>query len=356
LSPPNESPSNPVRYRKLPGDFRGFFRRHSLWLGSDHLLQVDSSRFSETYKRFYLHDIQTIIVRRTPRFVLPYYWVLLAGMALIALLIGLAPARGSYFWPAVLILAGVAVYLYTASMFQSCTCHLITRVNKIQLPSLFRVRAARRFVEIMTPQIIAAQGQLPADWIERSTTLEELSTAADRNPDTPVDLLPAHEFSWVTVVVFALVLADAGITWMQLRTNNSSTLSTPSIFNMVLVAICATIAIVRLSRTKGGGPLRMLVLAGLLVVAAATYGSVLVESFDQQFFHRRYTNLLEYPGMRPLGLAEILADFAVAIPGLLLAFRQSRGVARPAISFANPGASFPATEAPAEAPSEAPKP
>jgi hypothetical protein len=331
------SPSEPVPYRKLPGDFRGFFRRNTLWIGADHLLQVDSSRFSETYKRFYLRDIQTIIVRKTPRFVLPYYWVVLAGIALIALLAGLTPFRQGLFWPSVAVLAAIAVYLYVASMFQSCACHLITRVNKVELPSLFRLRSARQFVDVMAPQITAAQGALPANWVERSTTIEELSTAADRNPDTPIDLLPSGEFSWLTVMVFVLVLVDAGLTWLQLRMNDSASLSTPNMTNMVALAVCATFAIVRLTRQKGSRALRRLVLAGICVVAAATYGSVLLQSFDQQFYHQTFKNVLLYVGMRQLGIAEIVADFAVGIPGLVLAFRQKQGPDRPPASFLNTG-------------------
>jgi hypothetical protein len=343
VSPGESSPGAravPVPYRRLPGDFRGFFRRNTLWLGSDHLLLVDSTRFSETYKRFYLRDIQTIIVRKTPRFVLPYYWVLLAGVALIVLLIGLGQARQvrvGLFWLAVATLAGVSLYLYIASMFQSCTCHLVTRVNNVELTSLFRLRAARQFVEVMAPGIVAAQGQLPADWLERSTSLEELSTAADRNPDAPVDLLPPGQFSFITVVVFLLVLADAALAWLQLRTNDSISLSVPNTLNMIALAICATIAIVRMSRQSGGRGLRMLVLAGLFVVAGVTYGGVLVQSFDRQFFRETSTNPLLYHGMRQLVMAEIVADIAVAIPGLILAFRQKQSPQKPAISFADLG-------------------
>ncbi len=110
---------------------------------------------------------------------------------------------------------------------------------------------------------------------------------------------------------------------------------------MIALAICATIVIVRLSRQKGGRALRMLVLAGLLVVYAATYGSVLVESLDQQFYHQTFKNALQYSGMRPLGLAEVIAGILVAIPGLIFAFRQrSRGPQRP-VSFLNTGAPRP---------------
>jgi hypothetical protein len=312
-------------YRKLPGDFRGFFRRNTLWLGPDHLLMVDSTRFSETYKRFYLPDIQTIIIRKAPRFVLPYYWLVLAVAALVLLLVGLNPFRQRFFWPAVVILAAVGVYLYVASMFDSCTCHLITRVSKVELASLFRLRSARQFADLVTPRILEVQGQLPEGWVERTTTLADLSTAADPDPDTRVDILPAGTFSWLPVVVFVLVLLDAWLTWLQLRTPGERSLSVPGVTNMIALAACGTIAIVRLSRQKGGTTLRRLVLAALFVVAAVTYGAMIVQSFDQQFYHRTYENVFESPHVRPLAMGEVIGDIAVAIPGLFLAFSQLRG-------------------------------
>ncbi len=326
---PNEIPAPPAAYRKLPGDFRGFLNRSTLWLGSDHLLMVDSSRFSETYKRFYLRDIQTIIIRQTPRFVLPNYWVLLAGAALIALLIGLNPFREVVFWISVAILAGVAIYLYVASMFQSCVCHLITRVNKVQLKSLFRLRAARRFADALTPHITAAQGELPADWIERATTLEELTTAADRNPDAVVDLLPSTQFSILTVVVFVLLLADAALAWLPFRMYDATSLAMPNMINLLVLAICATFAIVRLSRQQGTRALRGLVLAALLMVGAVTYGSVMLQSVDRQYHRETSRNPIFYTGMRPLAIAEIIGDLAVAIPGLVLALRVGRSPGEP---------------------------
>jgi hypothetical protein len=323
---PSKGSSPQVLYDKLPGDFRGFLTRNTLWLGDDHLLLVDSSRFSETYKRFYLGDIQSIVVRKAPRFVMPYYWVLLLLAALIALLVGWAPSRSVVFWTAVFLLAAVALYLYVASMFQSCTCHLITRVNRVELTSLFRLRSAQEFVAILAPRIIAAQGELPPDWVERSTTIEELSSTADRNPDSPVVSLPTIEFSFLNVVVFLFVLVDAGLTWMQLRSPETTSLTLPNVVNMIALAVCATFVIVRLSRSKGGRALKMSVLAGLFVVAGGTYGGVLLQSFDHQFLRETATTPLLYHGMRQLAIGEIVADIGVAIPGLVFAFRQRGGV------------------------------
>jgi hypothetical protein len=288
------------------------------------VLLVDATRFSETYKRFYLRDIQSIIVRKTPRGVIPYYWIVLTFAGFIFGVIGLQSSRPYLFAPAFLIVAAVLVYLYVAGMFQSCNCHLVTRVTNVELPSLFRLRDAQRFVDTIGPRITAVQGELPAGWVERSATLEESSTAADQNPDSPVDLLPPAQFSWTTVLVFLLVLGDAVIAWMQLRANDAGVFSTLNTVNLIVLALAATFSIVRLMRQKASRALRSLVLGGLFVVAAVMYGSMMLQSFDQQFFHQTFKNSLLYTGMRQLAFFEIFADTAVAIPGMVLAFRLKK--------------------------------
>ena len=55
----------PQTYQRLPGTRRTPFRRATLWLGADHILSVNSARFSEEYKRYYFKDIQAIVVRQT---------------------------------------------------------------------------------------------------------------------------------------------------------------------------------------------------------------------------------------------------------------------------------------------------
>src|SRR5438093_13233817 len=55
-------PQPPQIYRKLPGARRTPLRKATLWLAGDHILSVDSHRFSEEYKRYYFKDIQAIVV------------------------------------------------------------------------------------------------------------------------------------------------------------------------------------------------------------------------------------------------------------------------------------------------------
>ena len=52
-------------YRKMPGTGGGLFHRSTLWLGPDHLLLVQSTPVSETYRRFYFRSIQNVTVRKT---------------------------------------------------------------------------------------------------------------------------------------------------------------------------------------------------------------------------------------------------------------------------------------------------
>jgi len=53
-------------YVRLPGRRSGLLRRETLWLGSDHLLLVRSTRFNEDYRRFYLADIEALVVQHRP--------------------------------------------------------------------------------------------------------------------------------------------------------------------------------------------------------------------------------------------------------------------------------------------------
>src|SRR5436305_8222975 len=83
----------------------------SLWLGKDHLLCIDTTGYTETYKRFYFRDIQAIVIRRTEswKFTSLGLGVLAALFTLIAGLQGLIAMR--YVFGLVAGLFGVALIL-----------------------------------------------------------------------------------------------------------------------------------------------------------------------------------------------------------------------------------------------------
>jgi hypothetical protein len=150
--------------------------RSSLWLGKDHLLNIDSMRFTEEYKRFYFRDIQAITIRQTKRraiwnvalmlFLFVWLAVLFYVLATLPdnLMVGLMAA-----WFLVIAMALLANNL----LGPTCAVYLRTAVQIEELPSLSRVQRAHEVLERIRPLIAAAQGQLAPEDI--SVRLRELT-------------------------------------------------------------------------------------------------------------------------------------------------------------------------------------
>ncbi|HWI55617.1 MAG TPA: hypothetical protein VNZ22_00220, partial [Bacillota bacterium] len=63
--------------------------RSSLWLGPDHLLCIETTGYTETYKRFYFRDIQAVLIRQTKR---QRNWTLaFGGLSLLFTIIAIVP-------------------------------------------------------------------------------------------------------------------------------------------------------------------------------------------------------------------------------------------------------------------------
>jgi hypothetical protein len=152
----------------------------SLWMATDHLLAVKSSRFRESYRRFYFRDIHAIIVTRCPRYPLSTRSAVLGFLLLVGVLF---PATR---WPsAALLAASIAAWLYI-SMRESCLCRIHTAVSCETLPSLYRIWNARRFLVEVEPLIAAAQANLPRLNVEQETGVPSAPSAASE----PAEPLP----------------------------------------------------------------------------------------------------------------------------------------------------------------------
>src|SRR5205809_7572630 len=78
----------PTLYRRLPGRGSTAVASFRLYLAADHLLQVASIGFKETYKRFFFLDIQAICLCKT---VMGKIWnIVWGGLAAFFALIGLS--------------------------------------------------------------------------------------------------------------------------------------------------------------------------------------------------------------------------------------------------------------------------
>lgn len=150
--------------------FRG--RRVQLWQGQEHLLLVEWDGYREYYKRFDYRDIQALVVRKTPdgmiaNIALLALFCFFAGLAIVVSDVG-----GRI---ALLVVAGVfgLLALVNALYGPTCRCALRTAVQTEELPSLDRLRRARKVFNRLRPLIESAQGgrlkseEIPARMQER---------------------------------------------------------------------------------------------------------------------------------------------------------------------------------------------
>jgi hypothetical protein len=152
--------------------------RASLWLGKDHLLCVETSGYSESYKRFYFRDIQAFSFRRTnARMVLS---IVLAVMAALFLLIAFIADNTTVLviFVSLTPLLCLVPLVINLILGPTCRCQVRTAVQTEDLP-IRRIRGARRFLERVRPLISAAQGELTAE--EIAVRMQEFETSSS-NP------------------------------------------------------------------------------------------------------------------------------------------------------------------------------
>ncbi len=204
---------NPKKYTRLPGKKTGIFDIHFLRLGMDHLLAVHSLRFQEEYKRFYFTDIQAIILRKTRTGAVIN---LILGLMELILLI-----RAFYNWSdeniwiygviygLILLLIGLNCLLGP-----TCVCHIQTPVHTEKLPSLHRLRTARKFINLILPHIEQVQGIIGP---EMPATIPA-SAAGRANPSGTKAL--KHESGTFHKMLFSLLVADGCLTFADMLSDS----------------------------------------------------------------------------------------------------------------------------------------
>jgi len=319
------------------GLLTAFATRSSLWLGKDHLLCIDSTGYGEDYKRFYFRDIQALTLVATNRRSV-WNWVL--GV----LLFSCAAAWGiDLLTPQDLSLAGIitgsVVTLFFAVLLlinnlcgPSCACHLRTAVQTEVLPSLNRLRRARRVLDRIRPLIEEAQGRLSAEKLA-----SKLANPAA--PDTPPVIarrraapatVPPRYYSGIThQVLFWLLLVDVPLTaasafyesiWMDVA---------GVVLLLVSVAYAIASVVKQHNTTLPSGLKRLpwLVLGwtGLMLVAAIAYGIVLGINNPEAL--GRSIAVLEDPVVLTMTLISTTGTAALGVVGLVL-LRKFRTLSR----------------------------
>ena len=269
-----------MKYKRLASN-RGLGKLHSLWLGEDHLLVVESTGYSEEYTRYYLKDIQAIISRRSSRG--KALNAVSGSLAAISLLAGIG-GYGNGPSPAGIaagIFAGFFLLLLIWNLFRgpTCRCLIRTSVGIDELPALDRIKSVRKVLKRLRPLIGRLQGEI---------TTKEIVLLTDKAKDAPPTATAAAPAQRVAAAatpipgsissrrldslpkaVFLLLIADAGISFLQ-TIHNSKPLVTLSTFVGLTFLSLAIIVLVRRQAFPAASRAKWLTWGGLATMMSGS--------------------------------------------------------------------------------------
>jgi hypothetical protein len=213
-----------IRYKRLPGRGprkRGIITavrsRCSLYLAGDHILAVDNTGFFENYKRFYFADIQAFITQKTKRgTVWNIVLVVMIACSLAGALFSEEESLRILCW----ILSGIFLAFLLANILRgpTCTCNIVTAVQVEKLPSLNRLRVARKVIDTLKRSIERAQGKLSPEEITagQSITAHPASSLRGTRVSQGRQRQIRHYNGTIHMIAFALLLADGILTSISL--------------------------------------------------------------------------------------------------------------------------------------------
>jgi hypothetical protein len=294
-----------VRYKRLPGRRRGVFRTGSLWIADDHLLAIDSWRFTEQYKRYYLTDIQAITLQRRakitpgslalPLLITVALWLLAILSATMIISIARFGGPVNPIEPmlimrfigigGVLAAAAIATYQLAAWFLLSCECRIHTTTSADELRSLHRVWFARRALRRIDDRIRMAQGELPADWETRLSELHGagLAQPAPEGPVMSAEASAAEPEKAVNLPVLAALMALIAAAGVGAFISENRILNVGLLLLVIGAALFATIGALR---TAGRLATIMRGLAaGAIVVLMAAYAVSSIEGMRESTRH-----------------------------------------------------------------------
>ena len=163
-----------------------------LWLGSDHLLHVTSTGYTENYRRCYLRDIQTMLIVHTSS--RTYIALTLFALAAIPAIILTANGGGPMGYGIVVAVA-LPFFIWNHLLGEGCRVVVVTAVQQEKVPSLSRLPKTRRVLAELKVLIEAAQADLglvtvgPATEGDASAEVIPILTRA--GPSVPPPLPPS---------------------------------------------------------------------------------------------------------------------------------------------------------------------
>jgi hypothetical protein len=144
-------------YARIPGIGTGWASfqvglRQRLYQAADHLLVVQSTGFTEDYRRLFYRDIRCVVVRKTQR----YIWmnVVLGVIIFLLCLTRFSPLP----WLVVGIFCFIPVVMLIVNVVRgpSCTCQVTTNVQTVVLPTPRRLKKVPLFLDFLKTKVPSA--------------------------------------------------------------------------------------------------------------------------------------------------------------------------------------------------------
>jgi hypothetical protein len=132
----------------------------AVWFADDHLLTVRSLANSDTYRRFFLRDIEAVVIRRTrSRLWVNLALLVFAGLGLLPLFFLLSPFEPdrAFAGLAVVAVAPLALVVINTVRGPTCEVRIQTPVQTERVAALSRLRTARATLGRLRPLIWQAQ-------------------------------------------------------------------------------------------------------------------------------------------------------------------------------------------------------
>ena len=272
------------RYKRLPGKgpHRGGFiavslSRCSLYLSDDHILAVDSNGFSEDYKRFYFSDIEGIITRRTRR---GDSWSIALGLLIACSLTGALFLESESFRILFWILSGTFLVFLVGNIFRgpTCICHIMTAVQEEQLPSLNRLRVARKVIGTLRLAIEKAQGKLEPEEVKANESQEiihPIPSVQNSRMSQGRKHQIRHYDGTIHMIAFTLLLIDGLLTGINLL-HHTVAMAIVSSFVTVMYCVCIVIALVKQYGSDIPGTVRRIAWASLGFICVSYFLSYIL--------------------------------------------------------------------------------
>jgi len=241
-------------------------------MGDDHILAVDSNGFSEDYKRFYFSDIQTIVTRRTRR---GATWSIVLALMIACSLTGalfLENERARiFFW----VFSATFLVLVFINILRgpTCICHIMTAVQEDQLPSLTRLRVARKVIGKLRLAIERVQGTFRPEEVnidqKEGIFQPTRSTGRLRQPHAGEKQI-RHDGGTVHLMAFAFLLLDGILIGIDLLYHSPVIIGVSSVLTLTY-SILIIIALVRQVESDIPGAVRKITWASLGFVCVSFF-------------------------------------------------------------------------------------